>query len=176
MDDIVTATVDDADALAEFEARTFVETYEGVREYDARVIGLYTRQAFGADVVRSEVEDPANRHFLSRVGGALAGFAKVTARTPPECVTARPALQLHRLYVAKAFHGRGLGRALLGRALDEARARGCVWLWLTVWEHNPSAVAFYERHGFARVGECEWAFEADGQRYVDTDWVYVVRV
>jgi ribosomal protein S18 acetylase RimI-like enzyme len=76
-------------------------------------------------------------------------------------------LELKRLYVARAWHGRGVAQALMDAALDAARARGARTLWLGVWERNPRAVAFYGKYGFTRVGEHTFLLGADPQ----TDWV-----
>ena len=40
-------------------------------------------------------------------------------------------------------------------------------VWLAVWEHNARAIRFYEKHGFARVGEQLFRLGADTQ----TDWL-----
>lgn len=76
-------------------------------------------------------------------------------------------LELKRLYVARAWHGRGVAQALMNAVLDAARARGAKTLWLGVWERNPRAVAFYEKYGFTRVGEHSFILGSD----VQTDWV-----
>ena len=37
-------------------------------------------------------------------------------------------------------------------------------LWLGVWEHNPRAIAFYEKRGFRAIGAQEFLLGADRQR------------
>ncbi len=55
--------------------------------------------------------------------------------------------------VHDAFTGRGVGRALVAAAVDQAdRWLGLERLELTVWSDNDRAVALYERFGFAREG------------------------
>ena len=82
---------------------------------------------------------------------------------------APPRIELKRLYVARAWHGRGVAQALMDAALDAARARGAQKLWLGVWERNPRAVAFYAKYGFVRVGEHTFVLGGDAQ----TDWLFV---
>ncbi len=48
--------------------------------------------------------------------------------------------------------GAGLGRELLGRALEEARAQGYARMRLFTPEGQTRARAFYEREGFEPVG------------------------
>lgn len=61
---------------------------------------------------------------------------------------ARPLLNVHDIVVHRAHRGRGIARALLKAAEDEARTRGCCKLTLEVLSNNTSALATYERAGF----------------------------
>ncbi len=60
---------------------------------------------------------------------------------------------LDQLSVRREAMGRGVGRALLERALAWAPWRP---LWLTTYDHLPWNRPFYERAGFALVPEEEW--------------------
>jgi len=55
---------------------------------------------------------------------------------------------LAELYVAPALRGRGLGRALMERALDVARERGADYIDLTTGEDDTPARSLYESLGF----------------------------
>jgi ribosomal protein S18 acetylase RimI-like enzyme len=55
---------------------------------------------------------------------------------------------LAELYVAPARRGRGLGRALMNAAIDEARARGADYMDLGTSEDDVAARALYESLGF----------------------------
>jgi ribosomal-protein-alanine N-acetyltransferase len=56
------------------------------------------------------------------------------------------------LAVAPAARGRGLGRALLQAAINQAQASGAATMFLEVGVDNPAALALYSGLGFARVG------------------------
>ena len=62
---------------------------------------------------------------------------------------------LDQLSVRLAVMRRGIGRLLLGRALEWAQHRGGGALWLTTWDHLPYNRPFYERHGFVVVPEAQ---------------------
>jgi len=47
--------------------------------------------------------------------------------------------------------------------LEAAAGRGAQSLWLTVWEHNPRARAFYAKCGFTDVGTCAYLFGTEPQ-------------
>jgi diamine N-acetyltransferase len=61
-------------------------------------------------------------------------------------------VQLERIYVLPGFQGQQIGSKLLEFAEKQALNNGAEWIWLTVWEHNPDAQRFYERHGYELFG------------------------
>ncbi|PPC85803.1 MAG: GNAT family N-acetyltransferase [Methylocystis sp.] len=58
---------------------------------------------------------------------------------------------VRHLWVAESWRGQGLGARLMGEAERLARDRGCVGVYIDTFEKR--VAAFYERLGFARVGE-----------------------
>jgi len=75
---------------------------------------------------------------------------------PAGCILYRPlpavdgAGEMKRLYVRPAYRGRGLASQLL-RTLEEfAASQGARWLYLDTKDDLYEAIAFYERHGYAR--------------------------
>jgi GNAT superfamily N-acetyltransferase len=70
----------------------------------------------------------------------------LNAHVPPDVY------YLHALATTQAHRGRGVGRGLLTRAIDRARAAGFRALHLDVLADNP-AVAFYEAMGLSVLAE-----------------------
>jgi GNAT superfamily N-acetyltransferase len=62
---------------------------------------------------------------------------------------------LDEIAVRAAAMRRGIGAALLGRALEWARAQQGSSLWLTTYSHLPFNRPYYERHGFVVVPEAD---------------------
>jgi putative acetyltransferase len=62
--------------------------------------------------------------------------------------------ELKSMRVADAFRGRGVGKALLGHLIGEARARGMKSLWIETGstEEFIPALRLYEGAGFVRCG------------------------
>ena len=56
---------------------------------------------------------------------------------------------LEDLFVVPEHRRAGLGEALVGAAIERARARGCGRIELDVSQQNPGAWALYERMGFS---------------------------
>lgn len=75
-------------------------------------------------------------------------------------------VQLKRMYLRPSMRGRGLGRELLGVALDWARAHGKRLVRLDTSERMVVAQRLYEANGFVRVpgeaprqGQCRLLYE-----------------
>lgn len=164
------AALADASRLSLLGAATFRETFE--RENSPEDMARYLAEAFTPARQATEIADPAGAVLLAeRPGPAgdaeLVGYVHLVSGAAPAAVQGPAPLELKRLYVARAWHGRGVAQALMDAALDAARARGAETLWLGVWERNPRAAAFYAKYGFVRVGEHTFVLGADAQ----TDWV-----
>ncbi|MFH9819803.1 GNAT family N-acetyltransferase [Streptomyces sp. NPDC017230] len=100
-----------------------------------------------ADDGPAAAEDPNSRTFVA-VGpeGRLAGFAAVSY------VRWNRRLTIEDIEVAPAHRGRGVGRALVGRAAELARELGAEHVWLEVTNINAPAIHAYRRMGFTFCG------------------------
>ncbi len=71
------------------------------------------------------------------------------------------------VYVERGWRGKGVGRRLLGRLIELARAIGYHKMMLAAFPFNESGMALYERMGFVRIGICHEMGVLDG-KWVDT--------
>ena len=82
--------------------------------------------------------------FVAEAQGKLVGVvAMQEAASGPE---------IDHLWISPESQGRGIGRALLGRAIEVAERRG--WKELRI-ESDPNAQAFYEHMGAIKVGDVD---------------------
>lgn len=166
------AALADASDLSRLGATTFGETF-GADNVPADM-ARYLAEAFSPERQAAEIADPASTVLLAEARapsgrGELVGYAYLVSGPTPAAVRGPAPLEIKRLYVARAWHGRGVAQTLMDAALDAARARGAGAVWLGVWERNPRAVAFYHKCGFTRVGEHTFVLGTDAQ----TDWLLV---
>jgi ribosomal protein S18 acetylase RimI-like enzyme len=52
----------------------------------------------------------------------------------------------------------------MAEVFEGAGRAGAAAVWLGVWERNPRAIRFYERNGFAAVGDHIFQLGSDPQR------------
>jgi len=115
---------------------------------DAQAIERLHERTFGpgrfvlsAYRLREHVDHLLDLSFTARIGTLLVG----SVRQLPVCIGDTPALLLGPLTVEPPFRKRGVGRALLERALEEAKTKGHRLVLLVGDE------AYYGRIGFKVV-------------------------
>lgn len=151
----------DAAALADLAARTFAETFGP--DNDPAHIAAHLARHYGVTQQSMELADPDTVTILATRGDALVAFAQVRRHTPPPCVTQARPVELRRFYVDKPAHGTGLAQRLMGEVRIAAGELGGAHAWLSVWERNPRAIAFYARQGFVDVGSVDFLVGPDRQ-------------
>ena len=164
------ANIHDASALAELAARTFAETFGA--DNSPEDLDEHLRAAYGVVQQTAELEDPNVATLLALFGEDLVGFAQVRRKVPPDCVTAKQPIELHRFYLVRSAQGTGLAAALMHASRHAAEELGGLHIWLGVWEHNPKAIAFYRKTGFTVVGSHVFMVGSDPQ----TDLVLLSRL
>ena len=122
---ILTETANDAQAIERLHERTFGP-------------GRFVLSAYR---IREHVEHLLDLSFTARIGTLLVG----SVRQLPVVIGDTKALLLGPLTVEPPFRGRGVGRALLERALRDARAKGHRLVFLVGDE------TYYRRVGFEAV-------------------------
>ena len=122
---ILTETANDAQAIERLHERTFGPG----------------RFALSAYRIREHVDHVLDLSFTARIGTLLVG----SVRQLPVVIGDTRALLLGPLTVEPPFRGRGVGRALLERALRDAKAKGHRLVLLIGDE------AYYSRVGFKTV-------------------------
>ena len=162
--DIRQARFEDARSLVELAARIYYETFAEFNTPEN--MQAYLSSSFTLAQFQSELRDPRAAFYLAQAEKEFAGYAKLQAGKPPECVTGANPIELVRLYVDRRWQGQGLARALLDRCLIDAKHQGYKTIYLGVWEHNERAIAFYRKWNFVRVGDHIFQMGDDPQ----TDW------
>lgn len=96
---------------------------------------------------RRHLAAPHPRWLAETLDGQLIGFASAG---PDRMAESLLGLELYAIYAREAWHGTGVGQALLDAAIGQLACS--VW----VLEVNPRARAFYARNGFEPDGTREY--------------------
>jgi predicted N-acetyltransferase YhbS len=124
---ILPETSEDAEAIERLHERTFGP-------------GRYARTAYR---IREGRGHELSLSFTARVGTLLIGSVRLT----PITVGETRAVLLGPLTVEPPFREHGIGRALISRAIEEAKAKGHRLVFLVGDE------PYYGKHGFRRIEE-----------------------
>ena len=150
-------------AVAALLRRVFTWAYGGAipaAPLTSFLASSFANPAIAADFVRPEVT-----YQVAECRGTIVGVARLELGPPPGFSELQDAIELAKCYVLPEFHGQGVAAALLNDAIGTAQAAGRQQIWLCVWEENPRAVAFYQKHGFAVIGTTDvWVGDV---RFVD---------
>jgi ribosomal protein S18 acetylase RimI-like enzyme len=156
------ATPLDALPLAQLAERSFRETFAAMNT--AEDMELHCRNSYSEARQAGEIANPMMATLLADWEGAPIGFAQLRWGNAPSCVAGDAPAEIQRIYVAAAWHGKGVAQALMAACMAELKARGSSVAWLGVWERNPRALAFYGKLGFIACGEQVFPLGNDPQR------------
>lgn len=163
-------TTADIPELRELAIRVFKDSFSEqntVENMETFLNTDYTVEAFERDLAA-----PGARYYFISEDGVPAGYMSLRYNSEADHYLGTNHLELHRLYVDHAFHGRNFGHKLMQLAIDTAIDEKREWLWLGVWEHNLRAQKFYKKWGFERFSEHVFQVGDDPQ----TDWLMRLKI
>jgi diamine N-acetyltransferase len=145
------ATLDDAPTLLEIGINTFRDTFAS--QNTPEDMAMYLAKTFTLDQLTQDLNDPACIFIVACDGQQIIGYAKLLeGKAPPSGLNEEHAIEIERIYSLQAYLGKNVGKTLIQHCLDVAQRKGFTTVWLGVWEHNPRAIAFYEKWGFTKFG------------------------
>ena len=150
------ATIHDAAQLSTLATSVFAETYGAM--IPPETLQEYLKEQFSVEALSLDLSHPSSHYFVAHHACVahhnerVIGFSKLAPTEPPSTLRSTRAIEMVKLYVAKDYHGFGVGARLMKQAISTARELGYESIWLCVWEKNERAIAFYRKWGFEQVG------------------------
>ena len=155
-------TLADLDQLQSISRTTFHETFAA--DNSEADMAHYLEHNLSASRLAQELVNPESRfYFAEDDDGNALGYLKTNTGAAQSEPQDPQALEIERIYVLSAHHGRGVGAALYRQARHDAEQQGAPYLWLGVWEHNRSALQFYQKHGFTAFTSHTFTLGSDAQ-------------
>jgi GNAT superfamily N-acetyltransferase len=146
-------TLADAPVIAALAIQVFLDTYapDGIAPEIAREV----LDGYGEEAFLARLREGDTSWIVAETPAGLVGFAQLTRGRSGPAPSNVGDHELVHLYVQPAMHGKGVGGALLRAAESLARDAGASHLWLTAWDGNHRAHAFYEHARYRRTGTTE---------------------
>ncbi len=159
------ATTADRAIIAGISRSTFYDTFASFNTKEN--MDIFMERQFSADKLEAEVGEPDLIFFLAYCNDELAGYVKLRNPSAGSEDNSIHEIEIARIYSTKSAIGRGIGKALMLRCIEEATALGKTHIWLGVWEKNQRAIDFYTKFGFVKTGEHAFVLGKD----IQTDWI-----
>lgn len=130
--------------------QTFYETFAAVNtEAD---MAKYLDETFNTEKIKSELTNPFSLFYLASNNEEAIGYLKLNFGPAQSDLQDDTSLEIERIYVKAAYHGKQVAQQLFATAMEVALAHNKSYIWLGVWEKNPRAIAFYKKNGFTEFG------------------------
>jgi len=158
------AEAGEAELIAEISRETFYDTFAAhntVADMDK-----FMAEQFSTAQLVEEFSQTGHTFFLAWVDDLPAGYIFLKNKSH-QALGSASAMEISRLYVRKAFIGKGIGKLLMQKAIAFAAQEQKEWIWLGVWEHNQTAIDFYTAFGYEKFAEHEFILGDD----VQLDWL-----
>ena len=155
------ATASDADLLAELGRKSFYEAF--CKMTAPEDMAAYLQSAFSKASIIDQIKDERSIFLIADVDDMEAGYAYAYPTAAPDCIRDTDAIQLVKLYLRKKYYGRAVGDALMQTVIDRSRSDGYQSIWLSSWELNHRANAFYKKWHFEVVGRQKFTVGSDIQ-------------
>ena len=153
--------IEDLLTLRELSYKTYNDTFSNMNTPSN--MKSYLEQAFDISKLREELSNRNSLFYFLYADEELAGYLKLNENIAQTVISDPQSIEIERIYVAKEFHGKGLGSILFKKAIDIASLHGRLSVRLGVWEHNEKALLFYKRNGFYFIGKHSFFMGDDEQ-------------
>ncbi|WP_415327288.1 GNAT family N-acetyltransferase [Chryseobacterium sp. MMS23-Vi53] len=140
------ASIEDLETIQNIGRETFYETFAPHNSEEA--MQKYLNESFASEKLTKELNDHDSQFFIVWENENPIGYLKLNSGNAQTESEDENALEIERIYVKKAYHGKRVGQILYDKALEIALQEEKKYIWLGVWEKNVRAVNFYKKNGF----------------------------
>jgi len=138
-------------ALQQIGRQTFAETF--AESNTAENMAKYLEEAYAYEKLSAELNDANSVFYFALIEDKVVGYLKLNFGASQTELKDNDALEIERIYVLKAFHGKKVGQLLFDKAIEVAKAQHVKYVWLGVWENNKRALQFYTKNGFVEFDQ-----------------------
>jgi ribosomal protein S18 acetylase RimI-like enzyme len=139
-------TVSEINDLQSISKQTFQETFSESNTEEN--MNNYLAEGFSIEKLTAELTDKNAEFYFAMHGNEIIGYLKLNFGSAQTELKDDKSLEIERIYVLKAYHGKKVGQILYDKAIEVAEQKNVDYVWLGVWEENPRAISFYRKNGF----------------------------
>jgi ribosomal protein S18 acetylase RimI-like enzyme len=140
------ASIDDIETIQYIGRQTFFETFaQSNTDSDMK---KYLDDNFNEQKMSAEVNHLDSLFYVAWEDQSPIGYLKVNTGQAQTELQDESSLEIERIYVLSAYHGKKVGQLLYEKAMEIAKLLKKSSIWLGVWEENPRAIKFYSKNGF----------------------------
>lgn len=155
-------TLADIDKLIAISKETFTDTFA---KYNSKEeLDKYIEDNLNYSILSSELKNDDSSFYFIYLDQEIAGYLKLNVNQAQTEDVTNNAMEVQRIYIRVCYKRNGLGKDLINYAEQEALKLNKDFLWLGVWEHNQTALSFYNKFGFKTVSEHKFIIGNDIQK------------
>jgi ribosomal protein S18 acetylase RimI-like enzyme len=139
-------TLNDIGQLQKIGRKTFSETFSS--NNSEKNLEKYLTDGFSNEKLTNELNNENSEFYFALLENNIIGYLKINFGTSQTELKDEKALEIERIYILKEFHGKKVGQFLYEKAIEIARQKNLLYVWLGVWEENTRAINFYKKNGF----------------------------
>jgi ribosomal protein S18 acetylase RimI-like enzyme len=125
---------------------TFAETFAAHNTKED--LDKYLDESFSNEKLSSELNSPHSSFYFAEIDNNVVGYLKINFGASQTELKDNKAVEIERIYVLQAYHGKKIGQLLFNKAIEIAKEHKANYVWLGVWEENHRALQFYKKNGF----------------------------
>jgi ribosomal protein S18 acetylase RimI-like enzyme len=148
---IIQVTLRDLHLLQDLSKRTFYDSFAALNT--AENMQLHLDTYFTTEKLTAELQNPESKFYFAVYREIPVAYLKINQGNAQTVLPHSEAVEIERIYVDQTFKGSGIGKIFISKAVALANALRAKYLWLGVWEHNKTAIRFYERNGFEQFSK-----------------------
>jgi ribosomal protein S18 acetylase RimI-like enzyme len=146
MIEIKRAYLKDLSTIQSISITSFTETFSEINTPEN--MEKYIKENFNTTQLTLEINNPDSPFYIAFCDSEPVGYLKLNLGNAQTETINDETLEIQRIYVVKAFHGKKIGQSLLDQAIKMAQEYCVDYIWLGVWEENHNALQFYAKNGF----------------------------
>lgn len=161
MQEIKKSSTDDIPLIQQLSREIWNKVYPAIISQEQ--IDYMLEMIYNEGSLKQQMTQLNHQFIIIYLSGTPIGFASYSVKSSTEPSVVR----LNKLYLQPAYHGKGLGKAMMEFIIEEARLLSGSMIELNVNKYNP-AVAFYKKQGFIIASETVLDI---GNGYVMDDYI-----